>query len=312
MASRISKLPAQARFLLFAVLSLASSTILSSILSVFTGPSLAALGPEPSAENDTSYVFLLLGWRLIELAVGWFLGFDDVDIFALTTISQTPLCFLLWSFYRVPLPTIGLKLLIDIASFSGPMALLRPAPTQTANAYIVRDRPIQIFSSLLATCVYSVSLLLFLRTSWLPYVIIEHFYPIASMEITWNASIANLVPLLIPLGAAAHMFMFAPSVAAQKKSAAETEKLRPFDPETASLLETVKYNLGFDRLATDDRAKILVGRTLVAVLFSSANVVIRALATVKGVDAGGVLGWMMPWVAATAATGFSYFWVGKF
>jgi hypothetical protein len=68
-----SKLPTAMRFPLLVILSLALTTLGNLFLSGSTGIELASLS---RSLNEPWQAGAALGWRIVELAVGWFFGFD--------------------------------------------------------------------------------------------------------------------------------------------------------------------------------------------------------------------------------------------
>jgi len=69
-----SKFPPRARFPLLVLLSMVLSSFLYSIASPFTSGDLAAV----SHTRDSWYeVSALLGWKVAQLAVGWYGGYDS-------------------------------------------------------------------------------------------------------------------------------------------------------------------------------------------------------------------------------------------
>lgn len=71
-----SKLSAQVRFPLLVVLSLTISSLLYSLVSPFTSGDLATV----SRSRDNWWEIVgLLGWKVTQLAVGWYGGFDSME-----------------------------------------------------------------------------------------------------------------------------------------------------------------------------------------------------------------------------------------
>lgn len=94
-------------------------------------------------------------------------------------------------------------------------------------------------------------------------------------------------------GLACKTFIFTPA------AAASAAPVRGFDPATASLRETLWYNVwGFS-----ERAKVVVKRTAVVVLLSTVNTSLQTLVTVKGVQARGALAYAGVWAVAAGVAG---------
>ena len=68
-----SKLPAPTRFPLLTILSLALSALLFSFVTDSTGVELAGMS---RSLNEPWQAIAVLGWKVVELGVGWFLDFD--------------------------------------------------------------------------------------------------------------------------------------------------------------------------------------------------------------------------------------------
>lgn len=84
---RKSPLPSLLRFPLVAVLSFSLSSLGYSFINEFTRGELATV----MRTLDTSReLYIMTGWRLAELALGWFANFDSVDLAALNFLSHSP------------------------------------------------------------------------------------------------------------------------------------------------------------------------------------------------------------------------------
>ena len=68
-----SQLPAPTRFPLLTVLSLASSALLFSFVADSTGVELASMS---RSLNEPWQAVAVLGWKVIELGVAWYMSFD--------------------------------------------------------------------------------------------------------------------------------------------------------------------------------------------------------------------------------------------
>lgn len=82
-----SSLPSFLRFPLVAILSFSISSLGYSFINEFTRGELATV----MRTLDTSReVNIMTGWRLAELALGWFANFDSLDLAALNFLSHSP------------------------------------------------------------------------------------------------------------------------------------------------------------------------------------------------------------------------------
>ena len=182
------------------------------------------------------------------------------------------------------------------------------AATPVANPQIVYDRPIQLYTTFLAAGIYAIAVLISLYT-WLPSYMIVHFDAIRSFDRAHQAALVSIAPFLLPIGYAAHAFMFTPSVAARANLA--TAKSKAFNPATASLGETIRWNLGLDGAqAAGERLRVLAGRTAVVALFGGTNLAVRTWAAVAGADLIGAAAWATVWSTAAVVTGLIYAWIG--
>ncbi|KAI9658902.1 MAG: hypothetical protein M1821_001862 [Bathelium mastoideum] len=327
-----SKLPAPTRFPLLTVLSLALSALLFSFVADSTGVELASMS---RTLNEPWQAVAVLAWKVVELGVNWYLNFDDVDTVSLTILSHLPFCYLLWSFYSLSLRSVTILLLIDIISIALPTHLLRPRapehrepppeagakPTYSgaspiANPHIVHDRVIQLAITALATGIYAAALLLALRT-WLPAHMITHFAALRSLHRAHASSLAVLLPALLPLGGAAHDFLFAPALAARRHHRNSTgtkakTTASAFNPATASLVETLRWNVGLQEGGTllEPRVRVLARRTAVAAGFGGLNLAVRTWAAVAGAELLGAVAWAGVWSGAAAVTGLAFAWIG--
>jgi len=86
-ATKRSKLPPAAQFPLAALLSFAMASLGYSLLGEVTKGELASV----SRSQDTwTEVSVLAGWRLVELALGWYGQLDSFDVAALDLLSHGP------------------------------------------------------------------------------------------------------------------------------------------------------------------------------------------------------------------------------
>ncbi|KAL9094460.1 MAG: hypothetical protein Q9165_003310 [Trypethelium subeluteriae] len=381
-----SKLPAPTRFPLLTVLSLALSTLLFSFVADSTGVELASIS---RSLNEPWQAGVVLGWKVIELGVAWYLNYDDIDTVSFTTLSHLPFCYLLWSFYSVSLRATTTLLLIDIVSTALPVTLLRPralehrqprspATTTTttlpdaANPHLLHDRFLQALNVVLAAATYSAALVLAHRT-FLPTTLILHFDALRSLDRAHATGMRSLLPFLLPVGFAAHAFLFLPSIAAARESAEiasinngdnsssnpdsdaapittttlstrperrkqqtaeekprarpkakaadedenEDEDTRttllPFDPATASLADTLRWNLGLWRPEAglrSPRIRVLAARTAAAAGFGGLSLAVRVWSAVEGADLAGASAWAGVWSGAGLVTAGWYAWVG--
>ena len=100
------------------------------------------------------------------------------------------------------------------------------------------------------------------------------------------------------------MFLFTPATAA--KADKYDKQTAAFNPETATLGETVMYNLwGYSH-----RARKLIRRTAVLVAVGGAHTIIQTYGTLEGAELVGAAGWSSVWGLAATLTGAAFLWVG--
>ena len=194
-----------------------------------------------------------------------------------------------------------------------PFRLLRPVlPTHSseapkgaiANRTIINDLPVAVFTSLLAAGIYGIVLYSSFAT-WLPTHLILHFDGLRDLTGAYEATVALLLPAFIPSGIAAKSFLFTPSTGARADLG--DIKNSAFNPETATLWETVLYNLwGYSK-----RTRTIIKRTATLAAVVYLNTFLQVFVTVEGADAIGAAGWACVWATATVLTGSALWWVGN-
>ena len=100
------------------------------------------------------------------------------------------------------------------------------------------------------------------------------------------------------------MFLFTPATAA--KADKHDKKTATFNPTTATLGETVVYNLwGYSH-----RTRTLIKRTATLVVVGGAHTVLQTYGSLEGAELLGAVGWSSVWGLAAALTGAAFVWVG--
>ncbi|KAI1154220.1 hypothetical protein F4825DRAFT_197893 [Nemania diffusa] len=301
-----SKLPKAVQFPLVAILSLAISELGYSLLWPYTQGVLAAHARLPGTWAE---VGAIMGWRLFELALGWFGDYDGYDITALNLLSQGPPLYLLFAHYDTQPQALLIIVAIETLATYIPFRLLRPLsrahadPAAVPNADILTDAPIALLTTLLAGAIYSVSLL-FAYATYLPTYLVVYFANLPSLVRAHESSYVGLLPVTLALGFAARVFIFTPAEATERTLAdAENEA---FDPVKASLRETVRWNF----FGWSSQTKVAIQRTSLAMLVTGVNTFLRTRLTVVGVETAGAAAWSSVWVLAAAVTGLALSAVG--
>ncbi|KAI1098982.1 hypothetical protein F4804DRAFT_99882 [Jackrogersella minutella] len=301
-----SKLPKPIQFPLVALLSLSLAALGYSLSWSYTkGP----LVPHARVLSTWTDFGIVTGWRVFELALGWFGNYDGYDITALNLLSHGPLLYLLYAFYGSPPSALLLSLAIETLATYIPFRLLRPLstahadPAHAPNADIVADRPIALLTTLLAGAIYSVTLF-FAYATYLPAYLVVYFAKLPSIASAHEGSYVGLLPVTLVLGFAARVFVFTPAEATPRK---EQQQQPGFDPAAASLGQTLRWNLWGWRAQT----KVLIQRSALLVLVTGANTFLQTRFTVDGVETPGAAAWSSVWVLAAAVTGVALGAVGS-
>lgn len=325
---RSSKLPRILRFPLLVTLSLT----LSSLLYSFSSQLLKTEGELASVSRRLDQwweVGALLGWRTFELALGWWGGYDGYDLAALSALSHGPpvssgreklrllllitvQLYLLKTFYGISSTTAVSSLLIDTITTALPMHLLRPlSPAHSSSSAglptdekgIVSSFSIQVLTTLLGTGIYSTTLY-GAYASFLPTYLAAYFEGIPTVAPAHAAKPETLYPVMVVMGIAVRTFIFTPAVAVQP-DAAEIRH-RAFDPATATLWETLIYNIWGYRA----RTRAVIKRTAALILVSGVNTFVQTFVTIEGVEAPGAVAYSGVWILSALATGAAYGVVG--
>lgn len=84
------KVPTALRFPLCAILSLALSSLVYGVLAGYEGTAAAELAGVSRKLEGWAAVGGVLSWRVSELALAWFAGYDGYDIVSLSLLSHGP------------------------------------------------------------------------------------------------------------------------------------------------------------------------------------------------------------------------------
>jgi len=230
----------------------------------------------------------------------------------LTLLSHLPPLYLLTTFYSIRPSTVVTSLAIDLATTYIPFRLLRPlsathnlhAPKRSvANRSIINDLPVRALTTLLAAGIYGVAMYSSFYT-WLPVHLVLHFDGLRDISAAHTAALPFLIASFLPVGYAAREFLFTPATGARLDLG--DIRARAFNPATATLGETIRYNLwGYSK-----RTRVLIKRTATLIAVSGFNTWLQTYVTVEGAEGYGAAGWSAIWATAAALTGLVYLWVG--
>ncbi|KAK0748675.1 hypothetical protein B0T21DRAFT_407167 [Apiosordaria backusii] len=308
---KLARLPGPAQFVLAVALSFGISSLGRLSVDYLTPGELAYIARPPSSRTEEA---IIAGWKLLGLALGWLAEFDGYDLASLALLSHGPATFLVSVFYGIRWLTAGAYLGVEVVSASLPFLLLRHlsgahSAKQTPNREIVADRFIQVLTSLQAGLVYSVVLFMAGRT-FLPTTFVLHFDGIPTIKPAVDAVFLGFggLPtgiLSLLFGLAARSFIFAPFITAPQTL--EDQEMAKFDPASATLGQTVAWNLwGYTT-----KTKVSIIRTAVAMVFTAVGTYVDTALSIKGVDSCGAVVYASVWVLAALLTGCILTYVGN-
>ncbi|KAI5370851.1 hypothetical protein Slin15195_G017240 [Septoria linicola] len=312
-----AQLPNFVKFPALVLVSLSMSALLYTFVAEYTGPELASV----SRNLDANWqIWTVLAWKLTELAGAWYLRYDYVDLGWLTFLSNVPHYFLLNTFYGIDYFAALIPLGIDVITIAIPFALFRgtvyardTTRPKTANQIVAQDAGIRWTIAAFGASLYTIVIYSSFYT-WLPTYMVVHFDGLKSVAKAHDSVLLLLAALFLPLGYAATQFIFVPAIGSSANPGLTDPKVHPekaaFDPENATLGQTVAYNLGFSAAGFTPRAEILLKRTAVLAASSFANSLMRSYFTIEGTELVGAAGWSSVWAVASGLTGLAFSWVG--
>lgn len=232
-----------------------------------------------------------------------------------------PFYYLLNAFYTAHDYAVLPALATDLLSVALPFALFTQASasptdaklTKAASREIVRDWQVLSLVTVFGAAIYAVTLYTSAYT-WLPVYMVTHFDNLRALHQPRDENLPLQVLLAAPAGLATTRFLFVPAVAASNRllRAFDAVAAPPkFDSETATLGQTLAYNLGFGADGFSARTRVLAKRTVILVLSSFVNTFVRVFGTIEGTEYVGALGWSALWAGAGLLTGLAYGWVAE-
>ncbi|TID24495.1 hypothetical protein E2P81_ATG02800 [Venturia nashicola] len=303
-----SKLPQPLQYILVVILSFTASLALYSACAIFTKFELSTVSRRV---NDPLEALIFPAWRIIELAVGWFARYDDLDMAALTVQTRLPYYFLINTFYQISLSTSIICLAIDVASASLPFLLMRsriPAHCTKSPAgsvayrTVLKDFTTNAYVTIFGASIYSVVLFASIQT-WLTVYLVTNFDGVRSFESARAMQIPAMIISCLPLGWSATTFLFSPSIAA--KPGLSEIRGKAFNPEQATLWDHFKHNTWGWSAGT----KVIVKRNLVLSALVGIATWLRVWKTLEGSEMVGSAGWAALWAGTNLVTGVLMRWV---
>ena len=133
--------------------------------------------------------------------------------------------------------------------------------------------------------------------------LVTHFDGIRDIGAAHGAAFPFLIWSFLPVGYAAREFLFSPSAGAKKDTS--DVKREAFNPVTATLGETVVYNLwGYSK-----KNRVLIIRTATLATVSWLSSWYQIYFTVEGAEGYGAAIWSGIWAFAAVVTGAAFAWV---
>ena len=234
------------------------------------------------------------------------------DFAAFTFLSTVPYYYFLATFYVIRPTTVMTGLAIDTLvaylpfytfKVSSSIHSIRTPKGVAANRSVINDFGVQAATSLFAAGIYAVVVFLSYAT-WLPIHLVLYFEGIRDISLAHNSNFPYLIASFLPIGFAAKVFLFTPAEAA--KPDAYDREIAKFNPETATLKETLMFNL----FGYSNRTRTLMQRTTTLAVIGGLHTWLRTYITVEGSEILGAAGWSGVWSIAAVVTGLMYVWVG--
>lgn len=238
--------------------------------------------------------------------------FPGSDFAAFTFLSTVPYYYFLATFYVIRPTTVITGLAIDTLvayipfytfKVSSSIHSIKTPKGVAANRSVINDFGVQAATSLFAAGIYAVVVLLS-YTTWLPIHLVLHFEGIRDISLAHNSNFPYLIASFLPIGFAAKVFLFTPAEAAKPDD--YDKKIAKFNPENATLRETLIYNL----FGYSHRTRTLMRRTATLAVIGGLHTWLRTYITVEGSEILGAAGWSSVWSTAAVVTGLMFVWVG--
>jgi hypothetical protein len=238
-------------------------------------------------------------------------------MFALTLLSHIPHAYFLRVFYFLPFQPVLVGLITTLIANCAPFYLLRRRNAHNndeakGTLAITKDTQIETIVALVATSMFAIPVVGSL-TTWLPVHLATYFDGVRTLEPAHTAVFWTMLLSLFPMGYAARNFIFNPlandntvtlvNKATLAYSSGDKVEVLEFDPETATLTQTIHRNL-FWHMYLPPRTQELLRRAVLAVGWTVANTAFKAYIEVEGAELAGALGWAGVWgVGSSAAAG---------
>ncbi|KAK2882567.1 hypothetical protein FQN49_000215 [Arthroderma sp. PD_2] len=268
-------------------------------------------------------VAVLLAWRVVELGIPWFAGYDAWDVSCFIGLIHLPTYSLLLNFYNIRPTTILTVATITTLTCAIPFSYLRPlgpahSGAPAANRAILSDRLTTVYTTVASTLVYTIVLYLSFAT-WLPTHLVTYFtgLPDISAAHAGSKGFVSLFLSLLPAGYGTRDLLFVASASQPQDKKVEKKtthrRLRSADShveeegQQEDSCVTSLYKKAW--LGLPPNLRVLISRSAVLALMTLANTFVQLGGTISGVESKGALGWGALWSLATLANGALYGWI---
>ncbi|KAF3491588.1 uncharacterized protein GIQ15_01105 [Arthroderma uncinatum] len=302
----------------------ASSLLLSSALFSLSIPITKGDLAWTSKRLDTwKDVVALLSWRVLELGIPWFSGYDAWDVSCFIGLIHLPTYSLLLNFYNIRPTTILTVAAITTLSCTIPFSYFRPLSAAhsggvtTANRAILSDRLTTIYTTVASTLVYTLVLYLSFAT-WLPVHLVTYFtgLPDISAAHAGAKGFLSLFLSLLPAGYGTRDLLFVTSASQPQEKKIEKKttrrRLRSADSQVEEDLQEDSCIASLYKkawLGLSPNLRVLISRSAVLALMTLANTFVQLGGTINGVEPKGALGWGATWSLATLINAALYGWI---
>lgn len=231
------------------------------------------------------------------------------DIICLVGLSHLPTYNLLQNFYGTRPTTIITVASITTVSVAVPFTYFRRKAAATSassgpKSSVLQDKPTAIYTTLLATLTYTLSLYASFVT-WLPAFLVSHFDGLPDISVVHGGprGFVSMSLRLLLAGYAVRVFIFRGSAGESRTR----ESANKYTERQGEFLVKSLYRKYWVPLAANTKA--LVQRTAVLSLMIFLNTVVQVVGTINGAEVSGALGWGGLWTAATVAIGAIFWWI---
>ncbi|CCU80341.1 unnamed protein product [Blumeria hordei] len=250
-------------------------------------------------------ISVLLCWKMTELGIGWFAGYDSYDMGALTLLSHSPPLYLLVTFYEMAPTVMASFLLIDIFVAYISFRFLRSISlahtidshqnlSSITNSQIITSNVIQAYLVIYTASLYAVTIFTAYRT-FLPFYLVTYFNNIPNITAAHSPFYITQFPATILLGLAVKCFVFTPALITPDQNQAVVHS------KAAMVPKILDYCMCGFRPWT----RVIITRTIILMFVTGTNTFVQTHFAVKGVEFTGALVYSALWTFASGTTGLA-------